>query len=325
MKRRIITLITLITLIILMIISLSLVSGCGLREKGGEEDEVLATVDGAAVTLSEYKSALEKLKSQLPKGDSLDPDGIKTLKMNLLNQLIEKKLLMTEAKKLGISVSESEINEQINKIMGEYPDTATFNSRMKEENIDIASWKKEIEYQIMLDKLVKTVAGSNITVTPEEIRKYYDDHLDQYNSPTRVRVLQIMLETREQAQTILDELKKGTDFSELAKTYSISPDSEKGGDLGYFSEDEMPPAFAVAFKMKPGEVSGVVESEYGFHIFKLIDRREAKMLSLEEARPEIEEKLKRAKSEEKYGVWFEQIRKNKKIEVNPSALEKIKM
>lgn len=243
---------TIVPLLILVMISLSLVSGCGLREKGVEEDEVLATVDGAAVTLSEYKSALDKLKAQLPNGDTLDPEGIKTLKMNLLNQLIEKELLMTEAKKLGISVTESELNEQINKIMGEYPDSDTFNSRMKEENIDIASWKKEIEYQIMLDKLVKAVAGSNIAVTPEEIEKYYNDHLDQYNSPTRVRALQIMIETREQAQTILDEIKKGSDFSELAKTYSISPDSEKGGDLGYFSEDEMPPSFAVVFKMKPG-------------------------------------------------------------------------
>jgi peptidyl-prolyl cis-trans isomerase C len=304
---------------------LSLVSGCGLRKKVTEKDEVLATVDGATVTLSEFKAALEKLKSQLPRGDTLDPEGIKTLKINLLNQLIEKKILMTEARKLGITVSETEINEQINKIMGEYPDSDTFNSRMKEENVDVASWKKEIEYQIMLDKLVKAVAGSDVTVTPEEVQKYYNDHLDQYNSPTRVRALQIMLETREQAQTILNEIKKGADFSELAKTYSISPDSERGGDLGYFSEDEMPPSFAVVFKMKPGELSDVVESEYGFHIFKVIDHRDAKMLSLEEARPEIEEKLKRAKSEEKYGAWFEQIRKGKKIEINPSALEKITM
>jgi peptidyl-prolyl cis-trans isomerase C len=314
-----------VPLVVVVALSLSLVSGCGLREKGGEKDEVLATVDGATVTLSEFKAALEKLKSQLPKGDSLDPEGVKTLKMNLLNQLIEKKILMTEAKKLGITVSEAEINAQINKIMGEYPDSETFNSRMKEENVDVDSWKKEIEYQIMLDKLVKAVAGSDITVTPEEIQKYYNDHLDQYNSPTRVRALQIMLETREQAQTILNEIKKGADFSELAKTYSISPDSEKGGDLGYFSEEEMPPSFAIVFKMKPGELSDVVESEYGFHIFKVIDRREAKMLSLDEARPEIEEKLKRAKSEEKYGAWFEQIRKGKKIEINPSALEKITM
>ena len=87
----------------------------------------------------------------------------------------------------------------------------------------------------------------------------------------------------------------------------------------------MPPSFSVVFTMKPGDLSDVVESEYGFHLFKIIDRREAKMLSLEEARPEIEEKLKRLKSEEKYGEWFEQIRKNKKIEVNPSVLEKIKM
>jgi len=306
-------------------ILLFLMIGCGLRDKAGEADEVIATVDGSSVTLSEYKSAFEKLKSQLPKGDSLDPEGINTLKMNLLNQLIEKKILMAESGKLGITVSEAEINDQINKIVGEYPDSDTFNSRMKEENIDIPSWKKEIEYQIMLDKLVRTVAGSDIVVNPEEVRKYYDDHLDQYNYPTRVRALQIMLETREQAQTILDEIKGGADFSELAKTYSISPDSEKGGDLGFFSEDEMPPSFSVVFTMKPGDLSGVVESEYGFHLFKIIDRREAKMLSLEEARPEIEEKLKRLKSEEKYGAWFEQIRKNKKIEVNPSVLEKIKM
>jgi len=247
------------------------------------------------------------------------------LKMSLLNQLIEKKLLIVEAGKLGITVSEAEMNEQINKIVGEYPDSDTFNSRMKEENIDIPSWKKEIEYQIMLDKLVKAVSGSNITVTPEEVRKYYDDHLDLYNSPTRVRALQIMLETREQAQTILDEIKGGGDFSELAKTYSISPDSEKGGDLGFFSEAEMPPSFSVVFTMKPGDLSDVVESEYGFHLFKIVDRREAKMLSLDEARPEIEEKLKRLKSEEKYGEWFEQIRKSTKIEVNPSVLEKIKL
>jgi len=306
-------------------IFLFLMVGCGLRDKAGEADEVIATVDGSTVTLAEYKSAFEKLKSQLPKGDSLDPEGINTLKMNLLNQLIEKKILIAESGKLGITVSEAEINDQINKIVGEYPDSDTFNSRMKEENIDIPSWKKEIEYQIMLDKLVKAVAGSDIVVTPEEVRKYYDEHLDQYNYPTRVRAFQIMLETKEQAQTILDEIKGGADFSELAKTYSISPDSEKGGDLGFFSEDEMPPSFSVVFTMKPGDLSGVVESEYGFHLFKIIDRREAKMLSLEEARPEIEEKLKRLKSEEKYGAWFEQIRKDKKIEVNPSVLEKIKM
>ncbi|MCI0480415.1 MAG: SurA N-terminal domain-containing protein, partial [Candidatus Dadabacteria bacterium] len=175
---------------------LLLMAGCGLGDKTGQDDEVLATVDGSTITLAEYKAALEKLKSQLPKGDSLDPEGIKTLKLNLLNQLIEKEILVAETGKLGITVSEAEINDHINKIVGEYPDSETFNSRMKEENIDIPSWKKEIEYQILLDKLVKAVAGSDITVTPEEVAKYYDDHLDLYNSPTRVRALQIMLETR---------------------------------------------------------------------------------------------------------------------------------
>jgi peptidyl-prolyl cis-trans isomerase C len=299
--------------------------GCGLKKKGGEGDEVLATVDGATITLSEYKSALEDTKAQLPQGESLDPEALKAVKMNVLNQLIEKKILMSEAAKLGIVVSEAEVNEQIKNIMGEYPDSEAFKKRMKEQKIDLASWKKEVEYQIMLDKLVKAVAGNDISVSPEDVEKYYNDHRDQYDSPTRVRALQIMVETKEQAQTIRDEIEKGADFSELAKKYSVSPDSEKGGDLGYFSEDEMPPAFSVVFSMKVGELSEVVQSEYGFHIFKIIDRRDAKVLTLDEARPEIEVKLKRIKTEEKYGGWFEEMRKKKKIEVNPSVLEKARM
>jgi parvulin-like peptidyl-prolyl isomerase len=273
--------------------------GCGLKKKGGEGDEVLATVDGATITLSEYKSALEDTKAQLPQGESLDPEALKAVKMNVLNQ--------------------------IKNIMGEYPDSEAFKKRMKEQKIDLASWKKEVEYQIMLDKLVKAVAGNDISVSPEDVEKYYNDHRDQYDSPTRVRALQIMVETKEQAQTIRDEIEKGADFSELAKKYSVSPDSEKGGDLGYFSEDEMPPAFSVVFSMKVGELSEVVQSEYGFHIFKIIDRRDAKVLTLDEARPEIEVKLKRIKTEEKYGGWFEEMRKKKKIEVNPSVLEKARM
>ena len=319
MKARVPFIIVLISLVFMLLF------GCGLGEKGGEGDEVLATVDGAAITLSEYESALEKLKAQLPKGETLDPQGIKSVKMNLLNQLVEKKLLMSEAAKLGVTVSETEINEQIKKIMGEYPTTDTFKTRLKEQNIDLESWKKEIEYQIMLDKLVKTVAGTDISVELQEIEKYYKEHQEQYNSPTRVRALQIMTETQEQAQTILDEIKGGGDFSELAKTYSVSPDSEKGGDLGYFSEDEMPPAFSVVFSMKPGQLSEVVKSDYGFHVFKVIDRKEAKVLTLDEARPEIEEKLKRIETEKRYGAWFEKVRKTKKIEVNPSVFEKIKM
>jgi peptidyl-prolyl cis-trans isomerase C len=311
--------------IIMMLCAMLALCSCFLGKKKNEGDEVLATVDGSPITLSQFKSAFDRLKSQFPKDGTLDPEGIKAMKMNIINQLIEKEILVSEAKKLGIVVSEAEINEQIKKVFGEYPNSDAFVTRMKEENVDPETWKKEIEYQIMLDKLVKAVAGNNITVTPEEVQKYYTDHQADYNSPTRVEALQIMVETREQAQTILDQIKGGTDFSTLAKTYSTSPDSEKGGDLGYFSQEEMPPFFAVVFTMKPGDLSDVVESEYGFHIFKVIDRKEARLITIDEARPEIEEKIKRAKTEDNYGKWFESIRKTKKIEVNPSAIEKIKM
>ncbi len=306
-----------------VLIFLAAVFGCRGQKEEVIEDEVLATIDGMTITAQEFKSAIDKLKTGIPGEEGIDEERARVMKINLLNQLIEKKILTAEAEKLGITVSKEEIDAEVENIIGEYPDSKVFNEKVKEIDIDISQWRKEIEYKILLGKLIEAVASKGVKITPEEVEKYYNEHRYEYDTPKKVRALQIMVETRAEADMVMELILGGEDFSELAKTYSISPDSTKGGDLGYFSIDEMPPDFEIVFDMKPEEVSNVVESPYGFHIFKVIDIREAKDMTLSEAREDIEGKLKVMKLEEEYGKWFDEIMSRMKIEINPSVLEKI--
>jgi parvulin-like peptidyl-prolyl isomerase len=343
--------------ILLSVALLAAAAGCG-KDKAAKEDEgeVLAVVGEKSITTSELEKAIEDLKAKLPSGESIDEEKARSIKLNLLNQLIEKKILVAEAENLGITVSEGEIDSKMEELTSEYnaeldklkvefengksgdDDSTTFEEWLKdreiavtfedwleEKDIDIEQWRKESNYQILLEKLVEEVIGERVEVSKEEIKEYYTENQEEYNRPVTVRALQIMVDTEEKAKGLLEEIESGRDFSDVARENSISPDAGSGGDLGYFSKDQMPPFIEVVFDMKLNELSGIVTSPYGYHIFKVVDIKDAKNMTLDEAEGEIEEKLKRKKIEDAYGEWFSGIKNKTKIEVNPAVLEKIKM
>ena len=297
--------------------------GCEKESAPISKDEVVATVNNADITVSEFTTALTSLKSELSEDAPLDEDRARMMKLNLLNQLIDRKLLVAEAETLGITVSDEEIDDAVNRIIAEYPDKETFDEQVKNGNIDIDQWRLEIEYKLLLEKLVESTLTTDIEILPEDIELYYEENREEYSADEKVHALQIMVETRDLADELLAEIEDGADFSSLATVHSISPDSVRGGDLGFFSRDEMPPDFEIVFDMKPGEISDVVESPYGFHIFKVLEKSPAKDMTLEEATPEITEKLKRIKAEEEYGMWFSEIKERAQIEINPSVLDDI--
>lgn len=150
----------------------------------------------------------------------------------------------------------------------------------------------------------------DVQVSDQEIKEYYNENKDKYHKEAEVKARHILFRVSEdapeaevakvktEAQKVLDEAKqKGADFAELAKKYSQGPSAPKGGDLGYFTRNQMVPSFAeAAFALKPGEISGLVRTPYGFHIIKLEDARPERTIPLEEARSQIELTLKREKA-----------------------------
>ena len=141
-----------------------------------------------------------------------------------------------------------------------------------------------------------------------------------FRSPEQVRVRQIVVSTEAEAQQALEQLQANPDFAAVARERSTAPEAGLGGDLGYFSLGDMPAEFNIVFTLPKGGVSSVVKSPYGFHIFKLENKRSAGLLGLEEASPAIREKLMHEKQDRRYQQWLKELRSRMKFEVNYQAL-----
>jgi len=187
--------------------------------------------------------------------------------------------------------------------------------------IDFEKWKSDLWEDMMLEKLIARDVVRASHVSSSEIRRYYQENPQEFQRPEQVRVRQIVVATEDEAQKILDQLlNEKADFTALARKKSTAPEAEEGGDLGYFAMGEMPGEFNVVFGLPRGGISSVVKSPYGYHIFKLEDKRKAGKMGLEEASKDIAEKLSRQKQDARYKQWLTELRGRTKFVVNYQGL-----
>ena len=231
----------------------------------------IAIVNGERITRKDF---LEKLESQAG--------------MAVLSEMINDSLISQEAKKAGVEVSPERLDEEMAKIKQNLGDQFEYTLSMY--GMTEASLRTTL-YQNLLAYEIST---KDIVVTDEQIASDYETNRDYYLEPAQVKASHILVRTKEEAQAVLDELKKGADFVELAKARSIDTGTAgNGGDLGYFGSGAMVEVFEkAAFALAPGQLSGIVESEYGFHIILCVDKKAEKMPTLDEARETVIEKIK---------------------------------
>lgn len=293
----------------LSLVVILLFTGC---RKRPEEKGIVARVNGEPITLEEFNKVL------LPYSPS--KEEIPGLKRRVLDQLIEKRLNLQEARRLGLAVTDEELNQRIKETMGSYP-KSEFVTFLTKEGTTFEEWKNGVKENILLDKLITSQVYLPLKVSEKEIITYYQEHQDQFREPKRFRIRQILVENQAEAEEILKALGKGEGFEELARKRSLSPDKERGGDMGYFSTEEMLAEWEEAVgKLSPGEVSYPVESPYGWHIFKLEKVLPPRMVSLKEARKEIKEKLLLERREGALKEWLLGLRVQAKIEINEELL-----
>ncbi len=296
--------------IILLFLALLLLI-CGCRKKP-EEKGIVARFNGEPITLEEFNKALSPY--------SPSREEIPALKRRVLDQLIEKRLKLQEARRLGLRVTDEELNQRIRETMGSYP-KSEFITFLNKEETTFEEWKEKIRKDILIEKLITSQVYLPIKVNEKEITAYYQEHQDQFREPKKFRIRQILVESQAEAEEILKALGKGEGFEELARKRSLSPDKERGGDMGYFSKEEMLAEWEEAVgKLSPGEVSYPVESPYGWHIFKLEEIKTPRILSLKEARKEIKEKLLLERREGALKEWLLGLRVRVEIEINEEML-----
>ena len=288
-----------------------------------QEASVVATVNGRPITVEAFRRSYDRFARRfiLPMNGSAD--ATEELKMSFLNKLIETELLMHEADVRGLTVSDDELNREISHLKEDYPKD-TLNETLERIGVKLEEWKEDRREKLLIDKLIEREIDSVIHVSDDEVASYYKANRAEFKQPLRVRARQIVVSTEEEAKSIRSRLRRGEDFAELARLHSLSPDAEQGGDLGIFAKGQMPEEFdKVVFRYRVGNISRVVQSPYGFHLFKVEERIPPRTLTLEEAREDIRKRIFQGRQESFFNEWLTSLKEQARITIYPENLKEI--
>lgn len=291
-------------------------SGC---EQQNVPGHVLARVNGTVITLEDFNREFQemKLESEFFSGGH---ETLMQMKEKLLDQLIEEALILKAARRLGVTVTDHELEAEIMEVKDHYKGES-LREYLNTQGISFETWKERVKEKILIEKTIRIGSHYDGVISTDEVRAYYETHRHEYILPERVKARQIVVASERSANRILRELKKGQTFKKLAVENSLGPESRFGGDLGYFARGDMPKEFNVVFSMDKEEVSKPVKSPYGFHIFKVEDKTPGRELMFEEVVDDVKGKIVQMKSEQLYYQWLEELRKNAKIKINRRFLE----
>ncbi|PLY02861.1 MAG: hypothetical protein C0624_07630 [Desulfuromonas sp.] len=284
------------------------------------EPQVLLQVNGRTLLLDDFRRGFER---SMPEQQALNPEEREELKRNYLRQLIDGQLALAEADRLNVQVSPTEVESLLEEFQRDYP-AQEFQQMLQSQKISEQAWRKELIERLRMEKVIRQEVYAGLTVEESEIKTYFRQNREDFERPEQVRARQIVVAREDEGQRVLGLLRQEEPFAEVAQKYSLSPDSEQGGDLGYFSRGQMPDAFDdVVFTLPVGRLSDLVKTEYGYHIFLVEERRKAQRLTLSEVHDDIEMLLRREKEANAYQAWLQKLGSEAVIDVDWSLLREM--
>ena len=224
-------------------------------------------------------------------------------KEQMVESLIEAEILVLKAKEMdSIKVTKDEVNEQLEITKANFSNEDDFNDALEKSGMTLETLKENIEKNLYVTKLLDDYAKNQVTLTDEEIEKYYNDHIANYTKKPGATISHILVDSEEKANEILDKYNGGTSFEDLAAQYGTDGTKDKGGSLGYIEYDtnQYDADFMTGAKaLGEGEVSKPVKTQFGWHIIKADGiQKEEKVQSLDEVKESIKTVLQSSKAEE---------------------------
>ena len=268
----------------------------------------VASVNGSKIYLDDYQARLDKKKQMLSTDFLNQPDYMKRFEEEVLDGMITEKIMELRAKELNISVSEAELESKIQEIKKDYGED--FTSLFARENVNYEKWKEDFKKEVLLQKLIKTDVNDRIKIPDDEAENYFTEHRVNYKTESRARVAQIVVRDLAAAQKALARLNSGEDFAKVAADVSIGPEASRGGELGFITKLVMPePLDKTIFKMPVNKISPIVQSSYGFHIFKVMEIQQAKERTFADVRADVLADIRLQKEESAFISWLDELRK----------------
>jgi peptidyl-prolyl cis-trans isomerase C len=281
----------------------------------------VAVVNGEPIP----RAALERELAQLRVGGGEGSAPTDVLKASVLDDLVNRALLLQQARSRGITVGQDQVDRAVLALRAEYPGTA-FDDLLAQERLSVSELQARVRDQLTVEKLFREEVFTRVQVSPEEVARYHAEHAAEFDQPERVHARQIVVRTREEAAKLRDEVRrKPQSFADVASRASIAPEARRGGDLGWFGKGQgMPEVFDVTFRMSPGSISDVVPSPFGFHVFQVVEKKPASHRTLEEARPAITARLEREKRARAQEEYVAALRSRAKVQIDTAAVASVK-
>ncbi|MGA2323404.1 MAG: peptidylprolyl isomerase [Sedimentisphaerales bacterium] len=303
-----------------------------------ESNGIAATVNGIVIKDADVDAKvsvyMERIASQIP------PNMVEQYKTQIRGQALEsmivEQLLSEQIKKAGVNITDKDVNDKLSEIIAAQPGGMTMESfkamlAAQGQSFDVV--KGQIKKTLGYEKLLGTVE-----VNDAEAKAFYDENKEDFNKPEQVKASHILIKVAPTATPeektaakakidgLLKQVKAGGDFAALAKENSDCPSKERGGDLGFFDRSSMVKEFAdAAFAMKVGQVSNVVETQFGYHIIKVTDHKEGGLVSFDKAKADIVRSLQDKKKNELFRQLIEKVKAGAKIEYPPGKEPKPRM
>lgn len=285
-----------------------------------DADKVAVTVDGVNITEGDVQSLIKpQLDMIAAQSNQLPPTMVeqykKQLREDALEQLIRSTLLDQKVKDANIVVTDQEVVDKIREIASGSPNLLSLEEvkkQLEQYGQDFEKVKQDVRTGLLRDRFMEVQWQGKIDVTEDEARKYYEQNPKRFETPEQIRASHILIKfdaadssadpnaakakARATTEGLLRQINEGADFAELAKAHSVCPSAPGGGDLGFFPRGQTTPLFEkAAFELQVGQISGIVETEYGYHIIKVTDHKDAGVISFEQAKADIVEQLRQEK------------------------------
>ncbi|MFV1974521.1 MAG: peptidylprolyl isomerase, partial [Candidatus Scalindua sp.] len=250
------------------------------------------------------------------------------LEEEALNNIIDNELLYMKSLENKIDDIDDQVLKILDKIKKQYKTEEELNDILAKDNLTIDMLKSNIKKSISIRNFIEKDVASKITVTDEDGKRFYKENIDRFKKPEQIKASHILVKVEKGAseevkkealkkiKEIQERIKGGEDFAKIAKESSDCPSSSKGGDLGFFSKGRMAPPFEkAAYALKVGEISDIVETQFGYHIIKCTDKNSAGVTPYEKIAEEIKRRLRNPKIQEQMISLIADLRKNANIEI----------
>jgi peptidyl-prolyl cis-trans isomerase SurA len=295
-------------------------------------DQVVGVVDGEVITLSELNDAMPLYGKAniLEEGNPLDKEiRLRQARKEVLDLLIEEKLLQRVASRFGIKIEEADVDKAMEKIRLEgFKSDEQMKKDLAAHGFSLEGYRHFLMLQMRRSRIVEALIKPDVSMAEDKLRAYYESHAANYVS-SEVRVSQILIQVPPEAtakdwqtakkkmERVLQELKKGATFEKMAALYSDDTASARsGGDLGFFSKGEMIPMLEeVVFNMEVGEMSGVIQSSQGLHLLKVTDRKPGSIPPFEEVKTRVMADYYQEQVTKLYAKWLQDLKARSNVEI----------